>query len=121
MKPSNSIQSPLPRVACACALMLMAGGISPRAQEHGHLATAVPSPVARTNGNALAPQKLPPLPAGVSKLRLSDFFVQPVGADGLKLTDTLRQLDGKKVQILGYMVQQETRTPGVFILSPCPA
>src|SRR5688572_21080405 len=67
------------------------------------------------------PQKLPPLPAGVTELKFSDFFVRPTGPRGLELTDKLRKLDGKQVRILGYMVQQEHPPTGQFILSPLPA
>ena len=68
-----------------------------------------------------AASALPRLPAGVAELKFCDFFVTPVGPRGLEWTDNLRQLDGKKVRILGYMVQEEKQTPGVFILSPYPA
>jgi hypothetical protein len=70
---------------------------------------------------AASPQKLPPLPRGVTELKFSDFFVRPVGPRGLELTDKLESLDGKRVRILGYMVQQEHPPKGQFILSPLPA
>ena len=63
---------------------------------------------------------LPPLPAGVTELKFSDFFVQPVGARGLELTEMLRRLDGKRVRILGYMVQPEKPVPGMFVLTAMP-
>jgi len=66
-------------------------------------------------------QGLPPLPAGVTELKFSEFFVSPIGDRGLTITDKLRSLDGKRVRMLGYMVQEEKPTPGVFILSPYPA
>ena len=64
---------------------------------------------------------LPPLPASVAELKFSDFFVSPIGERGLTFTDKLRGLDGRRVRLLGYMVQEEKPTPGVFILSPYPA
>ena len=64
---------------------------------------------------------LPRLPAGVAELKFGDFFVTPVGPRGLELTDKLRQLDGQRVRILGYMVRQEESAPGSFLLAPIPA
>ena len=55
------------------------------------------------------------------ELKFGDFFVKPVGARGLELTDKLRQLDGQRVRMLGYMVQQESPPPGMFLFSPLPA
>jgi len=65
--------------------------------------------------------KLPRLRAGVSELKFSDFFVRPVGERGLEVTDRLRQLDGQRVRMLGYMVHQEEPPPGMFLFSPLPA
>ena len=56
----NSIQSVSHRIACAGALILMAGAISPQAEEHGHRVPPVQATHARTN--VFVPQKLPPLP-----------------------------------------------------------
>ena len=64
-----------------------------------------------------ATRKLPPLPAGVEELKFSDFF-KPIGRMGLEYSDKMKSLDGKKVRILGYMVQMEVRTPGIFLFSP---
>ncbi len=63
---------------------------------------------------------LPPLPAGVAALEFSDFFVRPVGPRGLELTEKLLSLDGKRVRLLGYMVQQEEPRPGTFLLCERP-
>lgn len=64
---------------------------------------------------------LPPPPAGVTHLDFEQFFRKPVGPRGLELTDKLQSLNGRKVRLLGYMVKQERRTPGLFLLSPVPA
>lgn len=71
--------------------------------------------------NSPAANKLPPLPVGVVDLRFGDFFVRPVGTRGLELTEKLRGLDGRRVRILGYMVQQEEPPPGRLLLAPMPA
>src|SRR5687768_15034537 len=67
-----------------------------------------------------AAQELPPLPRGVTELKFSDFFANPVGPRGLELTDKLKALDGKRVRILGYMAAQDERLPGSFLLTPVP-
>jgi len=64
--------------------------------------------------------ELPALPAGVTQLVFSDFFRHPVGPRGLELTDKLLQLEGKRVRILGYMIQQSDPAPRCFLFSPRP-
>lgn len=66
------------------------------------------------------PIELPPLPAGVAELKFSEFFQQPVGPRGLELTEKLRRLDGRRVRILGYMVDQSQPAPHGLLLSPRP-
>ena len=56
----------------------------------------------------------------VRQLKFADFFVQPVGARGLTITDTLRAADGQTVRLVGYMVSQEQPTAGRFLLTPRP-
>jgi len=63
---------------------------------------------------------LPQPPAGVTDLKFREFFRMPVGPRGLEPTEKLLSLDGRRVRIVGYMVQQETPVEGVFILSPLP-
>ena len=58
--------------------------------------------------------------AGITELKFSEFFASPIGGRGLTLTDKLRGLDGKRVQILGYMAQQEQPVPGMFLFSALP-
>lgn len=80
------------------------------------------SPAAKNVAHGLsAVTTLPPLPAGVAELKFGDFFVRPVGTHGLELTDKLRQLDGRRVRVLGYMVQQEEPPPGRLLLAPVQA
>jgi hypothetical protein len=57
---------------------------------------------------------------GWTELNFSQFFVTPVGPAGLVMTDTLRALDGKRVRIAGYIVQQEKSLPGMLLLTPMP-
>jgi hypothetical protein len=63
---------------------------------------------------------LPPLPAGVAELKFGDFFVTPIGPQGLEPTEKLLGLDGKRVRILGYMVRQENGLPGRFLFAALP-
>lgn len=62
--------------------------------------------------------RLPAAPEGVTDLKFSDLYVSPVGPRGLELTDKARALDGKRVRMLGYMVEQDALTPGVMMLAP---
>jgi hypothetical protein len=64
---------------------------------------------------------LPPLPVGVTELKFGDFFVNPIGTRGLTFTEKLRNLDGHRVRIVGYMVRREPATPGTFLFAPAPA
>jgi hypothetical protein len=64
--------------------------------------------------------ELPPLPAGVTQLDFSDFFRNPVGPRGLELTGKLLKLEGKRVRIVGYMIQQSDPSPRCFLFSPRP-
>lgn len=69
-------------------------------------------------GKAEAP--LPPPPAGVTHLDLGDLFVKPVGPRGLALTERVKDLDGKRVRVYGYMVRREHEHPGAFLLTREP-
>jgi hypothetical protein len=72
------------------------------------------------SANAVALAELPPLPTGVAELKFSEFYRQPTGPRGLDFTDELRNLDGKRVRILGYMVKQEEPVAHCFLLTPVP-
>jgi len=76
-------------------------------------ATKVPALLA-VSGPLAAP------PRGVAELKFRDVFKLPVGPKGLEPTDTLRKLDGKRVRLVGYMVQWETPIASGFLLSPLP-
>lgn len=71
------------------------------------------SPLPSTNA-------LPSLPSGVSELKFSEFFRQPIGPRGLEYTEKLRSLEGRRIRILGYMVRQEQPVEHGFLLSPVP-
>ena len=53
-------------------------------------------------------------------LEFSRFFRHPVGPRGLELGEALRAADGRRVRLVGYMVAQESPTPGRFMLAPRP-
>ena len=114
-------------VCWLCAVLVGAWPVSIPAGEanhdkgHAHAGARKPSASSAKTTVAAKPAHLPPLPAGVAELKFSDFFVTPVGARGLDLTDKLRQLDGQRVRMLGYMVHQEEPPPGTFLFSPLPA
>lgn len=78
-------------------------------------------PIATKAPPALAVSKqLGAPPAGVTDLKFRELFKLPVGPKGLEPTDKLSGLDGKRVRIVGYMVQQDPPLAGSFILSPLP-
>jgi hypothetical protein len=64
--------------------------------------------------------KLPPLSKGVTELNLSELFNYPIGPAGLRFTDKVKNLAGKRVRVVGYMVRQEKAPPGCFLLAPVP-
>lgn len=79
------------------------------------------SPAGRNfNQGIPALTNLPPLPPGVTELKFDEFFAHPVGPKGLTLTEKLRRLDGKRVRMIGYMVEQDKGVPGVFLFSALP-
>ena len=100
-----------------CELCLGPGVCSAYARDPGHhdewTESGIRARAAVTN--------IPPVPKGVTELKFNEFFVTPVGPRGLELTDKLRQLDGQRVRILGYMVRQEEAPTGSFLLAPLPA
>lgn len=53
-------------------------------------------------------------------LRLQDFFQLPVGPQGLVISKALRQAQGQRVRLTGFVVQQEVATLGHFLLTPRP-
>jgi len=60
------------------------------------------------------------LPAGVTELQFRDFYKLPVGPRGLEPTEKLLSLKDRQVRVVGYMVQAEEPTPGLFMLSLVP-
>ena len=60
-------------------------------------------------------------PEEAPNLKFSEVFVTPIGRLGLKPTEKLLGLEGERVRIAGYMVHQESRIPGRFLLTARPA
>ena len=113
------------KTSTTAALALLAVASAGVAHDHAHADRSSHRPAATTpahaGGASHVAAKLPPLPADVTEIKFGDFFVRPVGTRGLEVTDQLRQLDGRRVRILGYMVQQEEAPPGRLLLAPVPA
>lgn len=65
-----------------------------------------------------------PLPAagtdGPIAIAFAEMFKRPVGPYGLEPSARLQALAGQRVQMVGYVVREEARTPGLFILSTLP-
>lgn len=53
-------------------------------------------------------------------LAFRDFYRLPVGPRGLEPTETLLGLNGRRVRIQGYVVQEEDPLPGLFLMTPTP-
>ncbi len=62
--------------------------------------------------------KLAPPSNSVIDIKFREFFKMPIGPRGLEPTDKLLSLNGKRVRIIGYMVNAEEPSPGPFILAP---
>ncbi len=62
---------------------------------------------------------LPPLPEGCTDLRMNEFFEKP-GDFGMDYTAKAKSLDGKKVRLLGFMVNRCAHSPGMFLLTSIP-
>lgn len=62
--------------------------------------------------------KLPPASEGVAEIKFTEFYQMPVGPRGLELTDKARALAGRRVRLLGFMVEQDEPAPGVALLAP---
>lgn len=86
------------------------------AHQHG----AAPARLEHTPKAFAVERALPPPPRDVTELRFGDIFKTPVGPRGLEAGEGLAALDGKRVRLVGYMVQQEQPGAGVFVLSPLP-
>lgn len=97
--------------AAVFTLAALAATHAPAADRLGANADALASEIASAG-------RLPAAPAGVVDLKFSDLYVSPVGPRGLELTGKAKSLGGKRVRLLGYMVEQDALTPGVMILAP---
>jgi hypothetical protein len=106
------------------APLLSAAPLYVLAEVHRQTLSAAKSqtPAVTVEGEATPtkPVELPPLPAGVEELKFSEFFRQPVGPRGLEYTEKLQRLNGHRVRVLGYMVEQSQPTPHCLLLAPIP-
>jgi hypothetical protein len=81
---------------------------------------SAPSRLSQAPKAFVVERALPPPPRDVAELRFGDIFKTPVGPLGLEAGARLAELDGKRVRLVGYMVQQEQPGTGAFVLSPLP-
>lgn len=84
-------------------------------------AHAPPSPTSiREAPLVLAVRKeLPAPPRGVTELKFNELFKMPIGPRGLEPSKKLKALNGKRVRVIGFMVQQKDNLGG-FLFSPLP-
>lgn len=59
--------------------------------------------------------------ADVPVLGFNELFVMPVGPYGLEVTDVVKALAGKQVQMRGYMALEGNPVADRFVLLPMPA
>ncbi len=88
-----------------------------------HDATHVPSQpesVSLADSSLQVQGPLAPLPADTTDMKFKDMFKMPVGPYGMEPSAKLMALQNKRIRIVGYMANQESFTPGMFILSPLP-
>jgi len=69
---------------------------------------------------AVAQEPLAATAAPAIDLKFSQFVKTPIGPRGLELSEVLRAADGQRVQLVGYMVVEESPQPGRFWLTPRP-
>ncbi len=65
-----------------------------------------------------APLSAPP--RGVAELRFTELFRMPIGPEGLELSERARELDGRRVRVVGYMVREAHAPRGHFLFAPLP-
>jgi hypothetical protein len=78
--------------------------------------------VASLVGCATGPHALADAIAAVppADLKFEDFYRHPIGPYGLEPSARLLSLDGQRVRIVGYRVDEQEPTPGVFKVTPMP-
>jgi hypothetical protein len=112
----------VPSVLCIPFFAVAVVASSPRQVSraaHGEISSA-PSSSAVAPAEAVPAFELPPLPSGVTELKFRDLFRQPVGPRGLELSDQVRGLDGQRVRILGYMVEESQPAARRLMLCSMP-
>lgn len=57
----------------------------------------------------------------VTELRFQDIHTRPFGPRGLELSEKATRLDGRRVRIVGYMLNQSPPAEDGLFLSPVPA
>lgn len=112
--------SPRRRLLAVLLLVLSAGAAHDPAHAHGVAARPWTLADLALIRQLRAPREVPPLPPGTVQLKFSDFFERPAGPRGLVPTARLRALEGQRVRLLGYMVQQDLPLPGRFLLAQRP-
>jgi hypothetical protein len=111
----------LARVFAGALLPIALASAAPFAAPNGSPAAAAGQATTSIATTLAVRKDLGAPPAGVTELKFRDVYKMPVGPKGLEPTPKLLALDGKRVRIVGYMVQQESVPKGSFLLSPLPA
>jgi hypothetical protein len=91
---------------------------APEAQAWARYTTQSKNALAALDASSAA-SALPPAPAGVTDLAFAEFF-GPIGDRGLEYSEKLRGLAGRRVRLVGYMVREQERSPGLFRFAGWP-
>lgn len=102
--------------SASVAVLLATLMLFPSSAAFAHGAPVVPHRVASLEVRG----ELPPPPAGVTNIKFGEFFKMPIGPLGLEPTEKLLSLNGQRIRLVGYVVREEDRLPGRFLLSPLP-
>jgi hypothetical protein len=57
--------------------------------------------------------------AAYAPIGFDEIFVKPAGPKGMEFTEKARSLDGKKVQVKGFMVRYPHPDPALFVFNSC--
>ena len=77
-------------------------------------------PISAAWGEAPAPSPEPSAnQAAATEIRFDEMF-NPIGPGGLEYSARLRNVEGRRVRLRGYMVAREAAPPGTFLLTPLP-
>ena len=89
------------------------------------VASPDPSDVSKASAPEVMPAANPPADepdfSSLPELSLSNLIKRPVGPLGLEFSDQIKQLDGQRVQVTGFMIHTDWADRSVFMMSDYPS